>query len=289
VAGAAGKGGGGGAAGGGAAGGGAAGGGAAGSGAAGSGGAGAGGKEGLGATCSSATACASGFCVDGVCCDAACDGVCEQCGANGACGRAATDAACTPVSCPQSTACETYPSSLTTNLCKSRGTCKTASDCPAQFTAARTPCSGTAPNQMLCDGAGACKQPTVQCGAAASCPTMPGTCEITGTNFTDPPTSTGCTTDPGPACSGSGYCVSIACDGTSDCPTGSVCCWYWAGSQQSTCTAAASCVGGAMYSAYIMCEPAMANADCPSGKACTGDYSNNPIFGSYGASYHYCK
>jgi hypothetical protein len=144
---------------------------------------------------------------------------------------------------------------------------------------------------MLCDGAGSCKQPTVKCGATASCPTMPGTCEILNTNgtFSSPATSTSCTTDPGPACSGSGYCVSLACDDPSDCPTGTVCCWYWAGSQESVCTSAANCVNGTMSSAYTMCDPVLGNTDCPSGTTCSGDYSTYAIFGSSGANYHRCK
>lgn len=257
---------------------------------AGSGPTGSGGKAGLGTPCSSAAACASGFCADGVCCDSACDGVCEQCGSNGVCAMPATDLACSPVSCPQSTACKTYPASLSTNLCKSLGACKTSSDCPVQNTAARTPCAGTAPNQMLCDGLGSCKQPTVLCGAVASCPTMPGSCEIVAPgDFTNPPTSTSCTTDPGGSCAATGYCVSITCDDPGDCPTGTVCCWYWAGYQESVCTTASNCMDGAMFSAHTMCDPASGNADCPSGKTCSADYGGTAIFGSYGSRYHSCQ
>ncbi len=257
------------------------------------GGSGTGGKAGLGASCSFASTCQSGFCVDGVCCDSACDGTCEQCGSNGVCGMPATDAACAPVSCPQSTACKAYSSStLTTNLCKTRGACKTAADCPFQFTSVRTPCGGTAPNQMLCDGAGSCKQPTVLCGAVASCPTNPGRCEITNSNG-DPATpadSTVCTTDSGAGCSAANrYCATITCDGPSDCPTGTVCCWIWAAGQYSSCTAPQNCNNGPYSTAYFMCEPSLGNTDCPSGTTCSGSYSGASILGSNGSSYHYCK
>lgn len=265
----------------------------AGTGGSGTGGTGTGGKAGLGASCSSAAACQSGFCVDGVCCDSACNNACEQCGSNGVCGMPATDSACAPVSCPQSTACKTYANStLTTNLCKARGACKTAVDCPVQYTAARTACGGTAPNQMLCDGAGSCKQPTVLCGAVASCPTNPGRCEITNSNG-DPATpadTTACTTESGPGCSATNrYCVTITCDGPSDCPTGTLCCWVWATGQYSSCKAPQDCVDGPYSSAYIMCEPPLGNTDCPSGTTCSGSYSGTTILGSSGPSYHYCK
>jgi hypothetical protein len=250
-------------------------------------------KSSLGASCSSGTTCQSGFCADGVCCDSACDKTCEQCGSNGVCGMPATDSACSPVSCPQSTACKSYgTSTLTTNLCKARGTCKTDSDCPVQYTAARTPCSGSAPNQMLCDGAGACKQPTVLCGTVASCPTSPGSCEITNStgSAADPADSTNCSSDNGPACSGTfRYCVSIGCDGPSDCPSGTVCCWVWGGGQSSSCTQAQNCTSGPFSTAYVMCDPASGGSDCPSGQTCSGDFSGTGIFGTYGSSYHYCK
>src|SRR5262249_34833998 len=155
-----------------------------------------------------------------------------QCGSDGLCVMPTTDTSCSPVSCPQSTACKTYPNStISTNLCKARGACKTVSDCAVQYTAARTPCGGTAPDQMLCDGAGSCKQPTVLCGAVASCPTLPGSCEIVGQGGTQtlPAVSTSCTNrDDGCATAGA-YCVNIECDDPSDCPAGTVCCWMSGG------------------------------------------------------------
>jgi hypothetical protein len=264
-----------------------------GAGGAGNGGTGSAGKAGLGTSCSAATECQSGFCVDGVCCDSACNNQCEQCGSNGVCGMPASDTACAPVSCPQSTACKTYSSStLTANLCKTRGACKTAADCPVQYTAARTPCGGASPNQLLCDGAGSCKQPTVLCGAVASCPSNPGRCEITNSNG-DPATpadSTSCTTESGPGCLATNrYCATITCDGPSDCPTGTVCCWIWAAGQYSSCKAPQDCTGGPYSSAYFMCEPSLGNTDCPAGTTCSGTYSGAPILGDNGSSYHYCK
>jgi hypothetical protein len=261
-------------------------------GAAGSSGGSGGNKSGLGVVCSARTDCQSGFCVDGVCCDSACDGVCEQCSSAGICSMPATDSACAPVSCPQSTACKTYMSStLSTNLCKSQGECKTQSDCPFQFTAVRTPCGGTAPDQMLCDGAGSCKQPTVLCGAVASCPTMPGSCEIVGQGGTPalPAISTSCTTSDNGCASAGAYCVNFTCDGSSDCPTGTVCCLVSGGGQSSTCMAAANCTSGTYTTASIMCEPTLGNADCPSGLTCSGDFGATAIFGGSGPNYHYCK
>lgn len=249
-------------------------------------------KAGLGVSCAARTDCLSGFCVDGVCCDSACDGVCEQCSSAGVCAMPATDSACAPVSCPQSTACKTYMSStLSTNLCKSQGMCKTQSDCPFQYTPVRTPCGGIAPDQMLCDGAGSCKQPTVLCGAVASCPTMPGSCEIVGQGGTQslPAVSTSCTTSDNGCEAAGAYCVNIACDGSSDCPTGTVCCWVSGGGQSSTCTAAANCTSGTYTTASVMCEPTLGNADCPSGLTCSGDFGATAIFGSSGSSYHFCK
>jgi hypothetical protein len=38
-----------------------------------------------------------------------------------------------------------------------------------------------------------------------------------------------------------------------------------------------------------MCDPAAGNADCPSGKTCSGDYATVAIFGSYGTNYHFCE
>ena len=262
-------------------------------GAGGTSGSGTGGKAGLGAPCNSASGCQSGFCTDGICCDSACNGLCEQCGSNGVCGMPASDTACAPVSCPQSTACKTYSNStLTANLCKSRGACKTPADCPVQYTAARTPCGGAAPNQTLCDGAGSCKQPTVLCGAVASCPTNPGRCEISNSNG-DPATSadsTSCTTESGAGCLATNrYCATITCDGPSDCPTGTVCCWFWATGQYSSCKAPQDCVDGPYSSAYTMCEPLLGNTDCLPGTTCSGSYNSMNILGANGPSYHFCK
>ncbi len=251
-------------------------------------------RPGLGAACSAANACQSGFCVDGVCCDSACNGTCASSAArteSAECQRLIQ--AARPSAVPRARrAKRTANSTLTTNLCKSRGACKTAGDCPVQYTAARTPCAGTAPNQMLCDGAGSCKQPTVLCGAVASCPSMPGRCEMTNStgDASTPADSVSCTTESGPGCSGTyHYCVSVSCDGPSDCPIGTVCCWIWAGGQDSSCKAPQDCVSGTYSTAIVMCEPALGNTDCPAGTTCSGAYSDSVIFGSYGSSYHYCK
>jgi hypothetical protein len=139
-------------------------------------------KSALGVACTADEECAEGHCVasgaDGarVCCDAACDGVCQACSAAGRCEvTPATDARCTAVTCPADNACRNYVDSITDNLCKSFGQCRTALDCgtPEFFTA------------LL---------PDAQC-------------------VCDPATG-GCTLATGSTCAADGECASGACGAT---------------------------------------------------------------------------
>jgi hypothetical protein len=131
-------------------------------------------KSALGAACAADGDCAEGHCVasgqDGarVCCDAACDGVCQACSAAGRCEETpATDARCEPVTCPADNVCRDYPPSISEDLCRSFGQCRSTLDCgaPDAFTSLRP----TA--QCVCDPAsGDCALATgTSCSDGAEC------------------------------------------------------------------------------------------------------------------------
>jgi hypothetical protein len=131
-------------------------------------------KSALGVACTIVEECAEGHCVASgaggarVCCDAPCDGVCQACNATGRCEETpATDARCTEVTCPADNACRNYVDSISDDLCKSFGQCRTTLDCvtPEFFT-------GLLPDvQCVCDPAtGGCTLAAgVTCAADGEC------------------------------------------------------------------------------------------------------------------------
>jgi hypothetical protein len=176
-------------------------------------------KSALGAACAADTDCAEGHCVatgqEGVrlCCDAACDGACQACSAAGRCEETpATDARCEPVTCPADNVCRDYPPSITEDLCRSFGQCRTALDCgaPDAFSSLRP----TA--QCVCDPvSGSCALATgTSCAQSGECAS--GACVATAQG-----TSVCCAGPcaPGLLCSSAGGgCVEcegadVACDG----------------------------------------------------------------------------
>jgi hypothetical protein len=194
-------------------------------GAAGTGGvAGSGGAPGLplGQGCQVDGQCASGHCATGICCDQACTGPCAQCNSSGHCQMPADDPACGNIGCPADTTCRDYATSITTNRCKAIGTCKAAADCTFVDKPAKTFC-GLASQQdpslaLVCDGAGNCGSPTVDCGPDGACPVNPGVCCVRS--------GTACMATNSPPCGGPNGGVALTCDETADCPPAYVCCLF---------------------------------------------------------------
>lgn len=113
-------------------------------------------KTRLGEPCELDEDCAEGHCVaagpDGarVCCDAACDGICQACSPAGRCEDIPqTDARCEAVTCPADNLCRDYAATISDNLCRSFGQCRSALDCmtPDFFTSLRPSA------QCVCDPA----------------------------------------------------------------------------------------------------------------------------------------
>lgn len=195
-------------------------------------------KGNLGDSCSSDNDCASGQCADGVCCNTDCSGPCMTCNAAGTCVAPPTDTACSPVACPATSDC-TLPSQLTTNLCAALGQCKDARSCPAAPPAPQgTPCDEDVSEFRLCNGRGACVDPSVTCGTS-SCAID----EDTVCCYRDGPGGTVARTcEPRSNCpaalvqnnalvpSGSSP---VACDASSDCRTGASCCMTLGGGGES--------------------------------------------------------
>jgi hypothetical protein len=108
----------------------------------------------LGEACSADVDCGSEHCVtlaDGsaICCETACDGVCQECSVSGRCDQVpATDVDCSPVVCPSDNVCRDYPDSLTDNLCRALGQCRTNQDCAPTALRVAANCD--------CDANGAC-------------------------------------------------------------------------------------------------------------------------------------
>jgi hypothetical protein len=243
----------------------------------------------LGTACQTRTQCLSGYCAanretgDWVCCDAPCDGVCSTCSSAGRCVAPGDDTNCGTILCPMSTACRSYPDTMTSNRCKSLGVCKVPTDCPHTDSAARIPCAGSPPDQSLCDGDGQCRRPTVVCGTSATCPVSPGICCYTyGATQADSVAcqsdSTGCTT---------GAVAAFSCDSEADCPSGTVCCLSGQGTWSTSCVPAASCASPYPVTFIIVCDPNAAISVCPSGRSCQpGSSAPGPPLA--GTGYHYC-
>jgi hypothetical protein len=262
-------------------------------------------KSALGAACALDADCAEGHCVssgaDGtrVCCDAACDGTCQACSAAGRCEvTPPTDTRCEAVTCPADNVCRNYADSITDNLCRSFGQCRTALDCAtADFFTSLRPTA-----QCVCDAASGncalaaattCAQGT-ECASGACVPTALGNqvccsgacapglfCSSTGTGcvqcegsqldcdgndqrtcdagaLVTTPCPNGCT--PGVGCNALPP-VGFLCD-AGQCAAGGVC-------QQDTGAQARCCVRNCAAEGKV-CSPS-GSCDCPPGQVAVGN------------------
>jgi hypothetical protein len=261
-------------------------------------------KNALGESCAVGEDCAEGHCVAGgqggalVCCDAACDGVCQACSAAGRCeGTPATDARCEAVTCPVDNVCRDYPETITEDLCRSFGQCRSALDCvvPDAFASLRPTaqcvCEPASGNCALaagtsCEQAGDCASgacvPTAQgnllccsgaCAAGLFCSSTGAGCvQCEGTELecdgnvqrtcnagavVTTPCANGCT--PGTGCNALPP-VGFLCD-AGQCATGGVC-------QQDTGDQARCCVRNCAAENKV-CSPT-GSCDCPPGQVATG-------------------
>lgn len=117
-------------------------------------------KKPLGDACQTDDECAENHCVirdggRGICCSTACDGACQSCNDNGLCNRApADDARCEVLTCPNDSACQTYPDPLTQNRCASFGQCvRPEAHCIPELADAATPCG----SGLQCQAQGTCE------------------------------------------------------------------------------------------------------------------------------------
>lgn len=111
----------------------------------------------VGEACGEPQMCLSGHCVDGVCCDGPCDGVCETCVAPG------SEGTCQPYESGQD------PEGECTGDGVCAGSCDGGSKCvfPDETTACGDAYCSASDNvqvQLLCDGAGACRNVPNDCG-----------------------------------------------------------------------------------------------------------------------------
>jgi hypothetical protein len=210
-----------------------------------------------------------------VCCNTPCDGVCSTCDASGTCVAPNDDSNCGTILCAASTTCRSYPATMTSDRCKSVGVCKSSTDCYYTNAPGRTPCAGTAPNQRLCDGAGQCVQPTMQCGSV-TCSLGPGYCcdgWLAGASTATLGCDTVCGMDTG---------MVFGCLNETDCPTGTVCCREGMSLGVSSCTAPSDCVLGPGFPVQILCDPDATTTVCPSGRTC------QPFGASGSVSFYFC-
>jgi hypothetical protein len=183
-----------------------------------------------GQACKTDHECASGFCTDGVCCDARCGGQCEACDAKG------TEGTCTPVyGAPHGV----RPGCTGAGLGTTCGpVCDGKDPKKCTFAKATTQCSadacdaGIETHASLCDGAGACTDAPVSCGAYAC---GGAACRVTCAADGDCSAGHYCKAgacvvieDLGTACaSGSacktGFCVEGVCCASATCGAGSSC------------------------------------------------------------------
>jgi hypothetical protein len=240
--------------------------------------------------CGTSAECRSGTtCLDGVCCtspscpackmcgtDGTCSlnkpsttscGLCKQCGSNGQCdAMPADDSGCGTITCPANTTCRTYSSSsITTNRCKSLGSCKAGADCP--FTSAQKGNScGASGAPIYCDGTGNCVTRTVRCGTS-DCPLDTQFCCM----LPDVPSQmcmtigSACGTDATAESPNTG--IPASCDENDDCPTGKACCLANPmGTYSVDCRFSNQCPGvGAFGPNYLLCHTPVMTQACPSG------------------------
>ncbi|HEY5448391.1 MAG TPA: hypothetical protein VIQ54_06555 [Polyangia bacterium] len=120
------------------------------------------GKKRLGQICASGPECDSNNCVDGVCCTSAACGTCQSCNVPGLAGL------CNPVGDGEMephNGCTANPPCGFNGTCNGSGACRYA---PNTNSCGTTSCTGSSFTPVgHCDGAGACVQPPITCGAYA--------------------------------------------------------------------------------------------------------------------------
>lgn len=237
-------------------------------------------KLALGNVCDGDGSCASGFCVDGVCCENACDGQCMACRpGTGQCNVVPLqDNGCAPVDCSgYDTECSSS-NGIGDGQCRQLGVCKTADDCQLDFQPKGTSCRA---DPMVCDGAGNCEQPEVQCGST-TCTTgfTGGACCYTST--APDVTTPACIEETDP-CVASATDWLVKCDEHDDCRTGEEICCVLAGStfRLLQCMEPQNCnyLGTQGFSALELCEsPLMPQRACSLGTACSAAEAAMPGF-----------
>lgn len=234
-------------------------------------------KSPLGAVCGEDVECAGGQCVDGVCCESACDGPCMNCRAGtGKCDvMPPDDEVCEDVVCGLSGECVTgtVPTTITTNLCKSLGQCKSKADCGGTpYKARGTACGRTSGPAQICDGEGVCRDPGVSCGSTADCSVNTEVnCCYYSVSSSSNPASKNCSTSECRS-TGDGWSrTPMYCDEHEDCPTGRVCCLTVApGGSEASCRLPADCnlkVTGTSTSVsyYELCQSPKVTRACSKG------------------------
>lgn len=244
-------------------------------------------KFGLGAECQDDDMCERGHCVDGVCCESDCDGPCMECRkGTGKCDiTPADDEQCSDVNCnDRNTECSQSTGNITVNHCAGLGQCKSKLACESQPRAKGTGCSGGAYD--VCDGAGACVVPTVECGQT-TCEPVTGLAEPMGCCYHHPDFDA----DP-LECRTNYECLDgfgdwrISCDEHTDCRIGeTICCGaaISGGYGFAECMTPDDCYYPVAPSAPVryaeMCEsPIMPRTECSRGGSCTNEIESLPGF-----------
>ena len=186
-------------------------------------------------------------------------GLCEHCDGSGGCtATPADDASCGTINCASlNTACATY-TNLTSNRCKSFGTCKSANttDCGIVTYGGTGVGCGTCKH---CDGSGGC----VTAGAGTGCATCK-TCDASG----------GCTQNIGAGASSGGACATQAastCGTTGNCD-GSGGCQKWAAA--TACGLCSQCNGSGACNQMPADDPACNTINCASLDTTCRTYTN---------------
>ena len=222
--------------------------------------------------------CASGACVDGVCCESECTGLCRECEAGtGRCVMPADDIDCPTVTCPPDSACRTGAASnanINVNSCQRLGQCKTVDSCRFTNAPARTVCDGeealscaqgaTCRVANLCNGAGVCVPPTVDCpGENDLAVSLDSCCRLAFPREQEEPGDT--VEGPTNECE-AGFFREIKawCDGEGDCPAGDVCCVLDGGDFNSI-----ACASACPSEPGVVCgSPGGGPSTCPAGTSC---------------------
>jgi hypothetical protein len=236
-----------------------------------------------GATCTpNGTPCVTGQCVDGVCCENLCQGVCTQCQAGtGRCVAPADDGAC-QINCNTGDDCR-VGTAITSNRCLAAGQCKTQQSGGCTFSnPSRNTCSavqefpGCAGGGLdclvasVCNGMGACVPPTVSCNGQVDVIEENNCCSLDFPDSIDP---VGFVPFCEPAASGN---LTVLCDNTNDCPTGTVCCLNDNGNFN-IIGCQTSCGVLNPGSEFQVCgSPGGGGGTCPAGRSCTVSHPSLP-------------